>query len=132
MPDLSLHRLVRPEDSKRVDVRIGSKASAEMKNRIDCLSLEVLKEVFNRIPKASVLHLVFCNCVQQTCFASNAQVNWTEYQRQNGLEDLNVLKLERDGDALLLKPLSSSDSMPLVPADHVRRLVIVLPLYKLF
>jgi hypothetical protein len=121
--------LSRTTDCERIDLKIITaqsthpEISGECKNYSNPLSGDVLREILERIPKTSWLHLVICTHLQADCWTKQTKVKWEDFRARHGLGESAILRVVKQGSRIALQPLFPG-SVPQTPAT---KLVIFFP-----
>ena len=124
--------LKRVRDGDKIDIRVDGMntgdnvavISGEAKNYQKALDLKVLKEVLQRVPRSSDVHLVFCPGYQSNYF-TRTKDSWSSFRDENRLQEVSLLRVyltEGAGRDLVIAPLFPES----VPPQPCTRCVIFL------
>jgi hypothetical protein len=126
--------LVRPPDGEKKDFKVllaDEKVSmtGESKNH-QALKLKTLKEVLQRVPDTSLVHIVICDTLQNQYFASKADSGFTKFaQTCPTVASSALLRVSAANDKLLLAPLNVN--RPAVSVSSCKRVVLFISLQDL-
>ena len=122
--------LSRPKDLDQIDLKILTaqhstepEMSAECKNYKNNLNGVVLREILERIPKSSWLHLVICPRMQTNYWTEETKTEWEPFQTLHGLQGSAILRVAKQGSRLTLEPLFVGSVPPTPPS----KLVVFFP-----
>jgi hypothetical protein len=120
----------RTKDNERIDLAIRTaesptdpEISGECKNYKNNLDGVVLREILQRIPQTSWLHLVICTHLQATYWTEATKFKWSDFQTQYDLRASAILRVVKQGSRLSLESLFPGS----VPEEGSSRLVVFFP-----
>jgi hypothetical protein len=110
--------------------KVSVEYSAEMKDRSEPLSLDVLMKILVRVPTSSSVHLVFSRKLQSSYFNASAKVRFQEFIKQHpAVGHMALLRCLGHGTSgvLTCRPLDVK-RMPPPSADACAQVVIFFAL----
>jgi hypothetical protein len=122
--------LSRAKDLEQIDLKILTaehptqpEISAECKHYQNNLDGVVLRQILERIPKTSWLHLVICTHMQANYWTKETKIKWKQFRETHGLEESAILRVMKQGSKLTLQPLFPNS----VPQTLPSKLVVFFP-----